>query len=132
MQARKPCSVLSNLERNQDLKNLLLSETPWVAEATNETEQKRRIALLFDLNSMGNRLQTAIDKLSALQLPDGSWSWYKGMMGSRYITTHVVEMLARLQAMDVKLDNGVGNMYVRAIDYLKCDRLFEERGARSV
>jgi hypothetical protein len=112
-------TLLSNLERNQDLKNLLLSETPWVAEATNETEQKRRIALLFDLNSMGNRLQTAIDKLSALQLPDGSWSWYKGMTGSRYITTHVVEMLARLQAMDVKLDNGVGNMYVRAIDYLK-------------
>ena len=88
-------TLLSNLERNQDLKNLLLSETPWVAEATNETEQKRRIALLFDLNSMGNRLQTAIDKLSALQLPDGSWSWYKG--------------------------------YVCA-----CDRLFEERGARSV
>ena len=112
-------TLLSNLERNQDLKNLLLSETPWVAEATNETEQKRRVALLFDLNSMGNRLQTAIDKLSALQLPDGSWSWYKGMTGSRYITTHVAEMLARLQAMDVKLDNGVGNMYVRAIDYLK-------------
>ena len=112
-------TLLSNLERNQDLKNLLLSETPWVAEATNETEQKRRVALLFDLNSMGNRLQTAIDKLSALQLPDGSWSWYKGMTGSRYITTHVAEMLARLQAMNVKLDNGVGNMYVRAIDYLK-------------
>ena len=112
-------TLLSNLERNQDLKNFLLSETPWVAEATNETEQKRRVALLFDLNSMGNRLQTAIDKLSALQLPDGSWSWYKGMTGSRYITTHVAEMLARLQAMDVKLDNGVGNMYVRAIDYLK-------------
>ena len=112
-------TLLSNLERNQDLKNLLLAETPWVAEATDETEQKRRVALLFDLNSMGNRLQTAIDKLSALQLPDGSWSWYKGMTGSRYITTQVVEMLARLQALGVTLDKGVGDMYVRAIDYLK-------------
>ena len=112
-------TLLSNLERNQDLKNLLLAETPWVAEATDETEQKRRVALLFDLNSMGNRLHTAIVKLQALQLPDGSWSWYKGMTGSRYVTTHVVEMLARLQALGVTLDNGVGNMYVRAIDYLK-------------
>ena len=112
-------TLLSNLERNQDLKNLLLAETPWVAEATDEAEQKRRIALLFDLNTMSNRQQIAIGKLEALQLPDGSWSWYKGMTGSRYITTQIVEMLARLQAMQVKLDQGVGNMYVRAVDYLK-------------
>lgn len=68
---------------------------------------------------MSNRQQTAIGKLEALQLPDGSWSWYKGMTGSRYITTQIVEILARLQAMQVKLDQGVGNMYVRAVDYLK-------------
>lgn len=112
-------TLLSNLERNQDLKNLLLAETPWIAEAMDEAEQKRRIALLFDLNTMANRQQTAIGKLQALQLPDGSWSWYKGMTGSPYITVQIVEMLARLQAMGVTLDKGVGNMYVRAFGYLK-------------
>ena len=112
-------TLLSNLERNQDLKNLLLAETPWIAEAADEAEQKRRVALLFDLNTMANRRQTAIGKLKALQLPDGSWSWYKGMTGSRYITTQIVEMLARLQAMKVTLDSGIGDMYVRAMEYLK-------------
>lgn len=112
-------TLLSNLERNQDLKNLLLAETPWVAEAADEAEQKRRVALLFDLNTMANRRQTAIGKLKALQLPDGSWSWYKGMTDSRYITTQIVEMLARLQAMKVTLDSGIGDMYVRAMEYLK-------------
>ncbi len=112
-------TLLSNLERNQDLKNLLLAETPWIAEAADEAEQKRRVALLFDLNTMANRRQTAVGKLKALQLPDGSWSWYKGMTGSRYITTQIVEMLARLQAMKVTLDSGIGDMYVRAMEYLK-------------
>lgn len=127
-------TLLSNLERNQDLKNLLLAETPWVAEATDEAEQKRRIALLFDLNTMSNRQQTAIGKLEALQLPDGSWSWYKGMTGSRYITTQIVEMLARLQAMQVTLEQGVGNMYVRAVDYLKkeAQREYEQMKRREV
>lgn len=112
-------TLLSNLERNQDLKNLLLEETPWISEATEESEQKRRIALLFDLNSMDNRLRTSIERLQELQLSDGSWSWYKGMTGSRYITTQIVEMLARLQHMNVALDGKVAPMYTRALGYLQ-------------
>lgn len=112
-------TLLSNLERNQDLKNLLLEETPWISEATEESEQKRRIALLFDLNSMDNRLRTSIERLQELQLSDGSWSWYKGMTGSRYITTQIVEMLARLQHMNVTLDGKVAPMYTRALGYLQ-------------
>lgn len=112
-------TLLSNLERNQDLKNLLLEETPWISEATEESEQKRRIALLFDLNSMDNRLRTSIERLQELQLSDGSWSWYRGMTGSRYITTQIVEMLARLQHMNVTLDGKVAPMYTRALGYLQ-------------
>ncbi len=111
--------LLSNLESNQELKNLLFAEMPWLAEAIDETEQKRRIALLFDLNATSKRLQAGIEKLQSLQLPDGSWSWYKGMAGSRYITTQVVELLARLQAMGVKPDAEVEKMYTRALVYLK-------------
>lgn len=112
-------TLLSNLERNQDLKNLLLEETPWLSEAIEEGEQKRRIALLFDLNSMDNRLRTSVERLQELQLPDGSWSWYKGMTGSRYITTQIVEMLARLQHMNVTLDGKVAPMYTQALRYLQ-------------
>ena len=38
---------MSNLQKNQELKNILLAETPWLTEATNEAEQKQRIATLF-------------------------------------------------------------------------------------
>ncbi len=48
-------ALLSNLEKNQELKNMLLEETPWVMAAKDETEQKRQIALLFDLNMQKNQ-----------------------------------------------------------------------------
>ena len=90
-----------------------------MAEAADEAEQKRRIALLFDLNGMSSRLQQAADKLRTLQLTDGSWSWYKGMKGSRYITTQTVELMARLKAMNISLTDGMEAQYGRALGYLR-------------
>jgi TonB-dependent SusC/RagA subfamily outer membrane receptor len=49
-------ALLSNLQKNQELKSVLLQETPWVMEAKSETEQKKRIALLFDMVRMSNEL----------------------------------------------------------------------------
>ena len=111
-------TLLSNLERNADLKNILLKETPWITEAVDETEQKRRIALLFDLNTMRSRQQTAVQKLASLQNADGAWSWYKGMPGSRYVTTQIVEEFARLKVMGVTLDGTVAASYAKAVKYL--------------
>lgn len=112
-------TLMSSLEKNSDLKNLLLAETPWLAEAADETEQKRRIALLFDLNGMKSRLLQAVDKLRELQRPDGSWSWYQGMSGSRYITTQTVELMARLKSMNISLTEGMEAQYGRALTYLR-------------
>lgn len=111
-------TFIGGLERNQDLKNMLLRETPWLTEATDETEQKRRIALLFDLNAMHSHLNVAIGKLISLQNADGAWSWYKGMSGSRYVTTQIVEELARLKTMGVTLDKRIGTSYIKAVKYL--------------
>lgn len=89
-------TFLSQLEKNQEVKNILLSESPWVLEAATESEQRRRIATLFDLNQLNNRNLSALTKLKELQGTDGSWSWYKGMSGSSYITSYVTELLVRL------------------------------------
>lgn len=112
-------TLLGNLEKNTDLKELLLAETPWVAEAADETEQKRRIALLFDLNRMNSGFARAEERLRALQHSDGSWGWYDGMAGSRIVTTQVVEMLARLKALGFSLNASVEKMYQHAAAYLK-------------
>lgn len=109
--------VSDNLSDKEDLKDLLLKETPWLADALGEAEQRRNIALLFDRNNVSHRNQLAASRLEALQLPDGSWSWYKGMTGNRYVTTHIAEMLARLRMMDASIATVQG-MYDKAVDYL--------------
>ena len=98
-QEKNEASLASQLAKNQDLKNLVLSETPWVMDADNETEQKHRLADFFDENLMNNRLDKCIEKLQKLQLGDGSWTWYPGMPGSFYITVAVSDMLVRLNAL---------------------------------
>ena len=55
-------ALLSNLEKNQELKSLIIQETPWLRDAQSETEQKKRIALLFDLNKMKNEQEKSVNK----------------------------------------------------------------------
>ena len=92
-------SLQSQLEKNQELKDLVLNETPWVADADNETEQRQRLADFFDENKMQQRLQSALDKLNKLQRGDGSWSWWPDMPGSVYMTISVAEMMVRQNTM---------------------------------
>lgn len=112
-------TFMSNLQKNQELKNILLAETPWLAEATNEAEQKQRIATLFDLNTMNSQLAVSVEKLGELQNTDGAWSWYKGMQGSRYVTTQVMEMLVRLNSLTHQdADSRMQSMIQKGFEFL--------------
>jgi Bacterial Alpha-2-macroglobulin MG10 domain/Alpha-2-macroglobulin family/MG2 domain len=94
--------LLSNLEKNQELKTVLLDETPWVLEGKSESQQKKAVAMLFDMGRMSKGLEAAVDKLVSMQLPDGSFPWFSGGPGDRYITQYVVTgigHLLRLQAV---------------------------------
>ena len=90
---------MSALEKNQELKSLVLNETPWVLDADKESSQKRSLMKFFDETTIKMRLNSALEKMNALQNGDGSWSWWKGMKGSIYMTTAVSEMLVRLNKM---------------------------------
>jgi len=118
-QGVKKETLWSELEKNQELKSLLLAETPWLAQAADEQEQRRRIGLLFDLNTMNYRMGQTVEKLKALQKGDGSWSWFNGMQGSRLVTTQVVELLARLKSMHIMADAQVAGMYLKGLNYLE-------------
>ena len=127
----------SQLDKNQELKDLTLSETPWVGAADRESEQKQRLADFFDANGINMRLQTAVSKLQQLQHADGSFSWYPGMQGSLSITTAVVEMLVRLNVMageqqdirqmQTRAFNYIGKEMVRLVDEMKRD---EKKGRK--
>ena len=97
-----PDALLSNLEKNQELKALILEETPWVLESKDETERKQRIALLFDMNTMGNELQRAMVKLQKKQTSNGGWSWFDGMPDDRYITQYIVTGFGHLDHIGCK------------------------------
>lgn len=124
-------TFLSNLQKNQEVKNILLSESPWVMEATTESEQKERIATLFDLNNIRYNNAAALLKLQELQLPDGSWSWYKGMNGSLFVTDFIVEQNARIALLTGKpLEGAALNMQRSAFGYLHKRAMKEYRYMR--
>ena len=107
----------SQLEKNADLKELLLAETPWVLEAKLEKQQRQQVGEFFDENLIAQRLSSAVDKLKELQNPDGSWSWWPGMRGSSWITIEVAQMLVRLNEMTGQHEQ-YANMLDKAIGYV--------------
>lgn len=114
--------VLSSpLQKNEELKGLLLEETPWLSEGLDETTQRQRLVSLFEANALNYRNAKVINKLKELQNTDGAWSWYKGMPGNRYMTTQIVELLARLQVMtpNANRNQEMVAMYKKAFGYLK-------------
>lgn len=114
-------ALLSNLEKNQELKEVLLQETPWVLEGKDETARKRRIGLLFDLNLMANNVNSAFRKLEKLQCSNGGFVWFPGMPDDRYITQHIATgfgHLNKLGVIDFSKDNQAWNMMQRAVKYL--------------
>ncbi|MCR5679425.1 MAG: alpha-2-macroglobulin, partial [Prevotella sp.] len=113
-------TLMSNLQKNQELKDLVLNETPWVRDADREVQQKQLLADFFDKNLMSNRINQAVEKLKKLQRGDGSWSWWPDMPGSFYMTLEVSEMLVRLNQM-AGMQKETENMLQNAIDYLGDD-----------
>ena len=124
-----PETLLSNLEKNQELKNVILQETPWVMQAKNESERKQRVALLFDLNKMTNETDVSLAKLEQLQKPNGGWCWFEGMPESEYFTKYIITGLGHLKKIEngkLKIENeDFKNMIHKGLFYLD-DRIREE------
>ena len=72
------------------------------------------------------RLQNQVEKLKKLQNPNGSFSWWKGMKGSRYMTTSVAEMMVRLNAV-AGVQKSTAKMLTSAINYLSSQTAQEVR-----
>ena len=88
----------SNLEKNQELKQLLLEETPWILESKNEAEQMQKLALLFDANTMKNSINQDWDDFKKLQNPDGGFSWYQGYPSSYGTSLYILKNLGKINS----------------------------------
>jgi len=116
-----PEALLSNLEKNEELKSLILQETPWVLQAKDESERKRRMGVLFELNTMRMELDRAVRKLKAMQVSNGAWPWFEGMPEDRYITQHIIGGFGKLNKLGIRKineDNDVSTMVYNGLEYL--------------
>ena len=124
-------SLMSSLQKNQDLKTLVLDETPWVMDADREADQKRQLINYFDDNTLQYRLDKNLQNLRDLQNGDGSWSWWPGMPGNLYMTTAVVKVLTRLNAMTGS-QQGTTQMLSSAMQYLGKEMVEEVKQMRKL
>lgn len=92
----KDRTLASELQKNEELKEILLQETPWVLDAKHESEERERLSELFDADLLGQRIREAQEKLYELQCAKSGWSWMEGMPENYYVTLSVCEHLARL------------------------------------
>ncbi len=112
-------TLLSNLEKNQELKAVLLEETPWLMEGKDETEQKQRLSLLFDVNRSANLNNSAVAKLKELQKEDGGWPWFKGMNSDISVTQWLLYGIAQLaEKQSIDSDATIQEMQRNAIDFI--------------
>jgi len=123
-------ALLSNLEKNQELKSILIQETPWLRDAQSETEQKKRIALLFDLNKMNTELSKAKNKLKQNQMSNGAWSWFGDYRANRYITQHIITGFGHLKKLNVIQSDSEEAMINRALNYLDAQFIKEYKDIR--
>lgn len=92
-------TLVSMLERNADLKTVLLQASPWVMDARDETERMQRLSLLFDRGEIARSIETSVNMLSSLRR-DGAWCWTaQSTQPSRWATESVLRNLGALNEM---------------------------------
>ncbi len=112
----------SPLEKNQELKSVLIEETPWLREAKDESQARRNVGILFDQNRLQNESSSALRKLAERQLDDGRWSWFPGGYASDYITLYIATGFGRMRHLGAEIDMEPA---IRSLDAL--DRWMQER-----
>ena len=111
--------VENALLRNEDLKNIVFNEMPWVAEGNSEGSRRRKLASAFDYGASSARARNLLERLTLLQQNDGGWSWFPGMQSNYYITGRVLDMLVRLE--EITGDKAAANVVAKGISYLDKD-----------
>ncbi len=117
----KDGSLVSNLDKNEEIKNILLAETPWVRDAESETAQKKQVANLFNIQKLERENNESMAKLSRIQNSSGAFPWFSGGRDSYFITRHIVEGFGRLQKLNV--NSNVSILLGNAIRYLDTEFL---------
>ncbi|MBU2951717.1 carboxypeptidase-like regulatory domain-containing protein [Tamlana agarivorans] len=115
----------SQLEKNESLKSILLSESPWVRDSQADQVNKSRIAHLFDKEKLKEQQLQTISKLKELQQPSGGFPWFSGGRDNPFITRHIVAGIGHLEKLNVAVENDykIKPILKSAISYLDSEFL---------
>ena len=122
---QKDSSLVSDLQKREELKDLILAETPWIRDAVSETAQKQLLAQLFDGERLQQEEDKALQRLEQMQQSSGAWPWFSGGRASQFITRHIVAGLGHLDRLGIELEDS--EMAKKAIAYLDREILISLR-----
>jgi hypothetical protein len=94
----------SPMEKNQDLKAVMIEETPWLRQAEAESQARRNVGILFDDNRLNDETARTLQKLTEMQLEDGRWPWFPGGQANDYITLYIATGFGRLRHLGADID----------------------------
>ncbi len=98
-QAQGQPALASRLAEDEELKQIILDETPWLREAENEADRKARLIQLFNISQQETTLRAIAERMEQRLETDGGFSWFPGMKSSEVMTRVVATELARLREM---------------------------------
>jgi len=93
--------LTSKLEQYEELKQVLISEAPWLRDAQSDAEKKKRLGLLFDIEKLASEEKSILKKLKQIQLSSGGFPWFSGGKENEYITRYIVAGFGHLQQLGV-------------------------------
>ncbi len=106
----------SPLEKNEDLKSLMIEETPWFRQAQSESQARRNVGILFDDNRLNSETGRALRKITEMQLQDGSWPWFAGGRSNSYITLYITTGFGRMRHLGVDVDVSAAVKSLKHLD----------------
>lgn len=117
----KEGEMLSMLNRNDDLKQLVLAATPWVQDAQSDEERISRLALLFDSKEIDRSIKSAVNKLEKMQRDGGGWSWTDNYdRPSEWATMLILNNFAELRQLGC-CPSQLDGMVKKALKYIDAE-----------
>jgi len=90
-------------EQNEQLKSILIEETPWLRDAQSEAEKNYRLSALLEFSKTKKGSEEVLNRLFGMKEKDGGYPWFSGGSVSRTITQHIVAGFGHLNALGVDL-----------------------------
>lgn len=112
----QPEALESPLSKNKDIQSILLEETPWLRNGHRESQARRNVGILFDVNRLESETQSELNKLAQMQRPSGLWPWFPGGPDNEYLSLYIVTGFGRLKNLGVAIDDGIAQQALGALD----------------